>query len=120
MKNYSVKYFSNLQQWAVLLFSLLFLIPEIVSAQTYSISGNVVDSKSKPIPGVNVILLNTTFGSATNDEGAYETLNLPPGNYTIEYSAIGYEKLRKENIVIENKGFNYHFVSNLFCYYIGS
>jgi outer membrane receptor for ferrienterochelin and colicins len=74
-----------------------------MQAKTFSISGKIVDSKSKPIPGVNVILLNTTFGSATNDEGAYEILNLPSGNYKIEYSAIGYEKLRKENIIVENK-----------------
>jgi iron complex outermembrane receptor protein len=81
----------------------LLIITEIVSAQTYSISGEVVDSKSKSIPGVNVILLNTTFGAATNDEGNYEIANLPSGTYKIEFSAIGYEKFRKDNVIVENE-----------------
>ncbi len=62
-----------------ILFWFLLVIPESISAQTFSISGKVVDSKSKPIPGVNVILINTNFGAATDDEGDYEISNLPSG-----------------------------------------
>jgi iron complex outermembrane receptor protein len=63
----------------------------------------VVDSKSKPIPGVNVILLNTNFGAATDDDGNYEISNLSSGSYTIEFSSIGFEKFRKDNVIIENE-----------------
>ncbi|MDZ7626335.1 MAG: TonB-dependent receptor [Ignavibacteriaceae bacterium] len=103
MKNYLVKYFSHMLQWKIFLFTFLLIIPENISAQTYSISGKVVDSKSKPIPGVNVILLNTNYGAATDDEGVYEIVNLPTNFYTIEFSAIGYEKFRKENVIVENE-----------------
>jgi iron complex outermembrane receptor protein len=100
LKKQSLKYFL----WRLIfLFTFLFIITENVSAQTYSISGKVVDSKSKPIPGVNVILINTNYGAATNDQGNYEMANLPSGTYKIEFSAVGYEKLRKENIIIKNK-----------------
>ena len=71
-------------------------------AQTYTISGKVVDSNSNPIPGVNVILANTNFGAATDDNGNYEIRNLTTGTFIVEFSAIGYEKFRKENIVINN------------------
>ena len=81
-------------------------------AQTFSISGKVVDSKSKPIPGVNVILINTNFGDAAEDEGVYEILNLTSGNYTIQFSAIGYEKFIKENIIIQNESITLDVVLN--------
>ena len=103
MKNYPAKYFSYWLQWSVFLTAFLLILPENISAQTFSISGKVIDSKSKPIPGVNVILLNTSYGAATDDEGIFEILNLPSGNCTIEFSAIGYEKFRVENVIIQNK-----------------
>ncbi|MCU0407301.1 MAG: carboxypeptidase-like regulatory domain-containing protein [Ignavibacteriaceae bacterium] len=100
MKKQSLKYFL----WRLIfLFTFLFIITENVSAQTYSISGKVVDSKSKPIPGVNVILINTNYGAATNDQGNYEMANLPSGTYKIEFSAVGYEKLRNDNVIVENE-----------------
>jgi iron complex outermembrane receptor protein len=74
-----------------------------ISAQTYSISGTVVDSKSKPIPGVNVVLINTIFGAATDYEGNYVIANLSSGTYTIEFSSIGYEKSRNENVIIQSR-----------------
>ncbi|MBK9098253.1 MAG: TonB-dependent receptor [bacterium] len=74
----------------------------LLLAQTYSISGIVVDVNSKPIPGVNVILLNTNFGAATDEEGVYKISNLSSGNYSVEFSAIGYEKFRNENVIIKN------------------
>jgi outer membrane receptor for ferrienterochelin and colicins len=74
-----------------------------MQAQTFSISGKIVDSKSKPIPGVNVVLLNTNFGAAADDEGDYQILNLPNGNYTVQFTAIGYDKFIKENIILQNE-----------------
>lgn len=82
---------------------IVFLFTEIIFAQSYSIRGKVVDPKSKPIPGVNVVLLNTEFGAATDADGTYEISNLPSGNYTIEFSAIGYQKFRKDNVVIKDE-----------------
>jgi outer membrane receptor for ferrienterochelin and colicins len=87
----------------ILISAFIICCPENISAQTYTISGKVVDSKSKPIPGVNVIVINTNFGAATNEPGEYEIANIPAGTYTIEFSAIGYEKFRKENVVVQNK-----------------
>ena len=93
-------YFSKYSFALVLLFCLS--LTRNTSAQTYSISGIVVDSKSNPIIGVNVIVLNTNLGAATDENGNYEITNLSPGTYTIEFSAIGYEKLKKEDVVVQN------------------
>lgn len=75
----------------------------MIFAQGLSISGKVVDSKSKPIPGVNVILINANYGAATNENGIYQISDLSSGIYSIEFSAVGFEKLRKDNIVIRDE-----------------
>jgi outer membrane receptor for ferrienterochelin and colicins len=103
LKKYSAKYFSILQRWTIFLFILLLFIPEIVFAQTYSISGKVSDLNSKPVPGVNIVIINTNFGAATDNEGNYSITNLPSGTYIIEFSAIGYEKIKKKNVTIQNR-----------------
>jgi len=63
----------------------------------------VVDAQSIPLPGVNVIVINTAFGAATDKDGNYEIKNIPAGTYSIEFSALGYEKVKKENVVINKK-----------------
>jgi iron complex outermembrane receptor protein len=52
-----------------------------------------------PIPGVNIIVLNTSYGDATDDKGNYHLKNISPGNYELEFSAIGFAKKKiKTNI----------------------
>ena len=84
-------------------FIFLLIITENIFAQTYSITGTVVDSNFNPIPGVNVVIINTNYGAASDENGNYEISNLSSGVYVIEFSAIGYEKVRKENVDIENR-----------------
>jgi outer membrane receptor for ferrienterochelin and colicins len=112
LKIFSDKYFSYLLKSIVILITALLVFTESMQAQTFSISGKIVDSKSKPIPGVNVILIGTNFGAAADDEGDYQILNIRSGNYTIQFSAIGYEKFIKENIIIQNKSITLDVVLN--------
>ncbi|MCL5027757.1 MAG: TonB-dependent receptor [Bacteroidetes bacterium] len=42
--------------------------------------------------GVNILVAGTVFGAATDLEGYYLINNLPPGKYTINISAVGYQK----------------------------
>lgn len=74
-----------------------------IFAQNYSISGVITDTKSKPVPGVNVFIIKTNIGTASDDNGNFKISELKNGTYTLEFSAIGYEKLIKENIVIKDK-----------------
>lgn len=70
--------------------------------QTFNISGKVTDVEFNPIPGVNVLLINTSFGDATDEKGNYQIKNILPGNYELEFSAIGYAK-KKIKISVINK-----------------
>lgn len=52
------------------------------------VTGRVVDDKGEPLPGANVVVKNTSLGTATNVEGQY-TINAPAGA-TLVFSFVGY------------------------------
>ena len=64
------------------------------------IYGNVIDKVTKqPLPGANVLVLNTNYGSSTNVLGEFEINNLPPGEYQIRASIIGYKSITKTDVM---------------------
>ena len=62
---------------------------------TNSLTGKVTDPESRPLSGVNVHLLNTNFGSATDQEGVFTITGIPVGKYTLQITAIGYASLQQ-------------------------
>jgi len=57
-----------------------------------SISGTVKDAKTgEVIPGVNIIIKGTVLGTSTNLEGYFELKNIPPGDYNLQFTMMGYE-----------------------------
>ncbi len=57
--------------------------------------GRVVDlATGQPLIGVNVMVIGTHRGDATDMEGRFTIAGLPPGNITLLTSAIGYEDAR--------------------------
>ncbi|PIE84710.1 MAG: hypothetical protein CSA07_01225 [Bacteroidia bacterium] len=62
-------------------------------AQGKSLSGRVLDGEGKPLPAVNVIVLETGQGTVCNDRGEF-TLSLPNASPAkIRFSAVGYGTL---------------------------
>lgn len=75
---------------SALLFILL-LLPATVFAQTGRIAGIVTDADTgERLPGVNVVIVGTTQGSVTNNDGYYSIVNVRPGTYDLRASFIGY------------------------------
>lgn len=77
----------------LLLFSILVL--QIFFIQTFAqvgkITGIVKDaSTSEPLIGANILLEGTTIGAATNVDGYYVIINVPPGKYNLKASMVGY------------------------------
>ncbi|NOY78192.1 MAG: TonB-dependent receptor plug domain-containing protein [Calditrichaeota bacterium] len=71
--------------------SLTLLANVLFAGTTGKIAGKVKDAKSgQALPGVNVIIEGTRMGAATNKDGYYFILNVPPGTYTLKFSMIGY------------------------------
>ena len=60
---------------------------------TGKIAGQVVDAISgESLPGVNIVVVGTVYGAATDANGQFAILRVPPGLYTVEASMIGYAK----------------------------
>ncbi|NOY76726.1 MAG: TonB-dependent receptor [Calditrichaeota bacterium] len=85
-----------------LLFALLGMPGGAISGSTGKIVGHVIDAKSRtPLPGVNVMLVGTRMGAATDANGYYFIINVPPGNYTVKASMIGYQAVEKTGVLVE-------------------
>lgn len=86
---------------AIILAASLSLNVGSVSAQTGgTITGTLITSESQePLPGANVTVVGSLRGSSTNVNGVY-ILNLPPGNYTIRATFIGYASVEKKVQVV--------------------
>ena len=75
------------------LFLLIFfiLLTNLSFAQTYTVSGNVVDASSgEVIPGINVIVKNTAKGTQTDFDGNYSINGVNEGEILI-FSSLGYD-----------------------------
>ncbi|MCW8849314.1 MAG: TonB-dependent receptor, partial [Melioribacteraceae bacterium] len=71
---------------------LFFICTASVFAQTVGkISGKIIDPNSgEPVIGANIIIEGLNMGAATDVEGDYVILSIPPGIYTLRASSIGY------------------------------
>ncbi len=68
---------------------------------TGKIAGVVTDAKTgEPLPGVNVFLQGTPMGSATDMNGYFVILNVPPGKYTLEASFVGFKRVVVNDVVV--------------------
>jgi TonB-linked SusC/RagA family outer membrane protein len=66
-----------------------------------TITGTVTDSVSgEPLPGVNVVISDTTQGTATGPEGTFTISNVEPGTYDLQASFIGYAPKRIEDVEV--------------------
>jgi outer membrane receptor protein involved in Fe transport len=80
----------------------LFFTLFIVTGITGKIQGVVTDQNTnEPIPYVNILVLNTEIGTATDDDGNFFILNVPPGRYTIEVSCLGYQTKIIQDVIVE-------------------
>ncbi|MBD3375976.1 TonB-dependent receptor plug domain-containing protein [candidate division KSB1 bacterium] len=79
---------------------IVLILPALLfAATTGKIAGTVTDAQSgENLPGVNVIVEGTTMGAATDLNGNYFILNVPPGTYTIKASLIGYTVVSKPEV----------------------
>jgi hypothetical protein len=85
---------------SLITYSTGFLNAAILST-TGKITGKVIDlSTNESLPYVNVIIQGTTLGAASNIDGYYSINNVPPGSYTIKASAIGYNTLIIQNVLV--------------------
>lgn len=79
---------------------LVLLLHGFLNAQTTGkIAGKVTDASSgEPLIGVSVVIDRTNRGSATDTDGHYFILNVPPGTYNIKIMMIGYQTVVQKGV----------------------
>ena len=86
---------------AFLLFIILFISGLTAIAKTGKIVGKITDTETgEPLIGANVIIEGTNLCAATNLDGNYIIINVPPKNYTVIAKYIGYQDFTQSNINI--------------------
>ena len=74
-----------------LLLSLALFISCIATANSQNIiSGVVLDNNANAVSGASVYILNTNLGASTDSQGEFTIKDVPPGQYIVQISAIGY------------------------------
>jgi hypothetical protein len=82
----------------ILLF-LLSLPVMLYAGTTGKIKGKVTDNKTgEPLVGVNVLVIGTNFGAATDVNGVYTIDFLNPGVYEVRASYLGYQTVTTSNV----------------------
>jgi len=86
----------------LILIGTLFLTINLFASTTGKIVGYITDSETnEPIVGANVIVDGTVLGAATDVDGYYAILNILPGDYTVKFIVIGYEKVTIQNVIVK-------------------
>jgi len=84
----------------VSLFSLIFNLA--IAGTTGKLVGKVTDSNTgEALVGVNVIIDESSMGAATDNLGQFYILQIPPGNYSVTASMIGYNNMRVMDVRIQ-------------------
>ena len=87
-------------RWLALLL-VAFLPISLWAGTTGKIAGLVTDQQTgEPLVGVNVYLEGQPFGGATDVDGYYYILNVPPGTYTVVAQIVGYQDVRYTNVQV--------------------
>lgn len=91
-----------MRRFAAFLLAVAMLFSGILYAGTTGkLTGKVVDKDTgEPLPFVNIILEGTMLGAATDMDGRYVILNIPPGSYNVKAQYIGYRSVSVEGIRI--------------------
>jgi hypothetical protein len=72
------------------------------AGQTGKIAGRVIDAASnEPLMSANVLVKETSLGTITDLDGFYTINNIPPGEYSIVVSFIGYRKTTVSNVIVK-------------------
>jgi len=90
----------------ILKFRTLFIFAFLLScitifSQNGKLTGIAYDSDTnEPLISANVIIMGTSLGTATDLEGKFLILNVPPGKYHIKVSMIGYTKVIQRDVLV--------------------
>ncbi len=71
---------------------------------TGTIEGTAIDQATHaPLPGANIIIMNTALGAVTDGNGRFIINNIPVGNYSVQFRLLGYGTVTRTDIIIRSQ-----------------
>ncbi len=82
--------------------ALLFVSSFGFAGTTGKIAGTVRDARTgEPLPSVNVVVEGTMMGAATNPDGFFAIINIPPGRYKVTATLVGFKPSSAVNVRVD-------------------
>lgn len=80
----------------------IFFCTQTIFAQN-TIKGKILDENNLPLSGANIIVKNTTIGTASDNEGNFTISGIKNGEYKVRVSFFGFETIEKPVAVNNNE-----------------
>lgn len=86
---------------SIFMITVLFGGTPLFSQASGSLTGTITDAGTgDELPGVNITLVGTVLGAASDGDGQYRIDNIPVGTYDVQITMIGYKRELKSDVVI--------------------
>jgi len=79
---------------------IILFLTTLFSQTTGKLSGSVSDEDKNSLYGVNVLIQDTYYGAASDEDGLFYIINVPPGSYTVRFDIIGYKSIEVQDVSI--------------------
>ena len=80
---------------------LLLFIAQTRASTTGKIAGTLTDkANGQPMFGATIVVVGTSLGAASDVNGNYTILEVPPGTYSLKISFIGYNTITVNDVVV--------------------
>jgi len=90
---------------------LFLFVSTLANAQSFSLSGKVVNENNDSLPGATILVKESKKGTSTDFDGQF-SLSLPKGKYTIQVSFVGYKSISKEISLVKNDAMEFVLLPN--------
>ncbi len=85
-------------------FGAILIATSVSSVAAGNLSGTIRDATNgNSLPGANIVLSGTAFGSAADRDGVYRIPGIPAGDYTMLVSYIGYKATSLPITIVEDR-----------------
>ncbi|MGY0425352.1 MAG: TonB-dependent receptor [Polaribacter sp.] len=81
---------------------LFLFVSTLANAQTFTLSGKIVDENKKPLPGATIFVKEVKKGTSADFKGNF-SIKLLKGTYTIQASFLGYKTISKKISINKNE-----------------